>query len=149
MIELEEVVLEFISGFGDLSPLGALKHLRALHIENLRRVSDLSGLAGATNLKYLAIYGTLDWQQPIDSFEFLRGLPQLEVFALWEVKCRAPYPAMLPAVSLRHLKKLRLHRSYLATEEYALLEEGLNVVEGANWGPYAMVASSQIELPRN
>ena len=147
MSELEEVVLEYVSGFSDLSPLGTLKRLCALHLENLRRVSDFSGLAGATNLKYLAVYGTTDWQQPIDDFAFLRGLPQLEVFALWEIKCRAPYPAMLPALSLGHLKKLRLHGSYLATEEYALLEEGLDRVEGAAWGPYRTVASSQVEVP--
>ncbi|WP_411706172.1 hypothetical protein [Edaphovirga cremea] len=144
---LEEVVLEYVSGFNDLSPLRALGSLRALHVENLRRVSDFSGLAGATALKYLAIYGTLDWQQPIDDFEFLRGLPQLEVFALWQIKCRAAYPALLPAVTLSRLKKLRVHRSYLATEEYALLEEALGGVDGANWGPYANVARSQIELP--
>lgn len=149
MSALEELVLEYVSGFSDLSPLAALKHLRALHVENLRRVSDFGGLAGATSLKYLAVYGTLDWQQPIDGFEFLRGLPQLEVLALWQVKCRAPYPAMLPAVGLRHLKKLRLHRSYLSTEEYALLEEGLAGVDGATWGPFAAVAHSQIELPNN
>lgn len=144
---LEELVLEYVSGVSDLSPLRALKHLRALHLENLRRVSDFSGLAGVTNLKYLAIFGTLDWQQPIASFEFLRGLPQLEVFALWEVKCQAPYPVMLPALSLRHLKKLRLHGRYLPTEEYALLEEGLKGIEGATWGPYATITRRQIELP--
>jgi hypothetical protein len=149
MNELEELVLEYVSGFNDLSPLGTLKHLRALHMENLRRVSDFRGLAGATNIKYLAIYGTTDWQQPIDGFEFLRGLPQLEVFAMWEVKCRAPYPATLPAVKLQHLKKLRLHGSYLATEEYALLEEALSGVEGAKWGPYRTVASAQLELSRD
>src|SRR5205823_3862952 len=93
MSELEELVLEYVSGFNDLSALGRLKHLRAVHMENLRGVSDFSGLAGATNLKYLAIYGTADWQQPIDSFEFLRDLPHLELFALWEVKCRAGFPA--------------------------------------------------------
>jgi len=147
MSGLEEMVLEYVSGFSDLSPLGTLKHLRALHMENLRRVSDFSGLSGATNLKYLSIRGTLDWQQPIDGFEFLRGLPQLEVLVMWEVKCRAPYPALLPALELRRLKKLRVHHSYLPTEECALLEEGLKGVEGANWGPYQTVAASQIELP--
>lgn len=149
MSALEELVLEYVSGFNDLSPLGTLKHLRALHMENLRRVSDFSGLAGATDLRYLAIYGTTDWQQPIDSFEFLRGLPLLEVFAMWEVKCRAAYPATLPAANLKHLKKLRLHGSYLATEEYALLEEALKGVEGANWGPYRTVATAKLELSRD
>ena len=148
MSALEEVVLEYVSGFSDMSPLASLKRLRALHIENLRRVSDFGGLAGATNLKYLAVNGTLDWEQPIDGFEFLRGLPRLEVFKLWQVKCRAPYPALLPAVSLRHLKKLKVHGSYLATEEYALLEEGLKGVKGATWGPYH-VTGSQMELPKD
>jgi len=149
MSRIEELVLEYVSGFSDLSPLRSLKWLRALHMENLRRVADFSGLSGATSLKYLSVYGTTDWQQPIDNFEFLRGLPQLEEFALWQVKCRAPSPAMLPAIGLHRLKRVRIHRSYLATEEYALLEEGLPGVEGTAWGPYEIVASSRIELPNN
>jgi hypothetical protein len=149
MSELEELVLEYVSGFSDLAPVGSLKRLRALHIENLRRVSDFSGLSGATELKYLAIHGTTDWEQPIDNFEFLRGLRRLELFALWQVNCRAPYPAMLPALSLRNLKRLRLHGSYFATDEYALLEEVLKGVEGATWGPSRTVATSLIELPRD
>ena len=51
MSEVEELVLEYVSGFSDLAPLGSLKRLRALHIENLRRVSDFGGLSGARNLK--------------------------------------------------------------------------------------------------
>lgn len=146
MRRLEELVLEYVSGFSDLSPLGSLPNLRALHMENLRKVSDFSGLASAGNLKYLAIYGTADWEQPINNFEFLRGLPQLEMLAMWQIKCRAPYPAMLPAVNLHQLKKLRIHRSYLSTEEYALLEEGFGSVEGAAWGSFETVAHSQIQL---
>ena len=124
-----------------------LGRLRALHIENLRRVSDFSGLPGIDSLRYLAIYGTLDWKQPIDNFEFLRGLPGLEVLALWQIISKKAYPAMLPAVCLRCLKKLRLPGSYLAAEEYALLEEGLQGVEGTLWGPFRTVAYSQITLP--
>lgn len=146
---LEELVLEYVSGFSDLSPLGALPKLRALHMENLRRVSDFSGLGLAAGLRYLAIYGTLDWEQPIDNFEFLRGLPGLEVLALWQIKCRAPYPAMRPAISLHQLKKLRIPRRYLPTDEYALLEEGLGGVEGAAWGSGEVVARSRILLPED
>jgi hypothetical protein len=147
MHALQELVLEYVSGFSDLSPLGALPNLRAVHMENLRRVSSFSGLSGSTSLKYLAIHGTTDWEQPIEDFEFLRGLPQLEVLALWQVKCRAPYPALLPAVHLRQLKKLNVHRSYLPTDEYALLEEALAGVEGVGWGPCGTVARSEIPLP--
>ena len=48
---------------------------------NLRRVSDFGVLSGITRIQYLSIYGTLDWKQPISDFEFLRGLPSLEVLA--------------------------------------------------------------------
>lgn len=146
MLGVKELVLEYVSGFNDLSPLRGLIRLRALHVENLRGVSSFSGLSGVNSLRYLAIYGTLDWKQPIADFEFLRGLPGLEVLALWQMICKKAYPALLPAVSLRNLKKLRLHGSYLAAEEYALLEECLQGVEGSAWGPYRTVASASIEL---
>ena len=61
--------------------------------------------------------------------------------------CKRAYPALLPAASLKNLKRLRLHGSYLAAEEFALLEECLKEVEGATWGPYRTVASARIELP--
>ena len=145
--ELEELVLEYVSGFNDLSPLRGLPKLRAIHIENLRRVSDFSGLSGLKELRLLSVYGTLDWKQPIDDFEFLRGLPALEVLSLWQMKCRAPYPALLPALTLRRLKEISVHGSYLPVEECALLEEGLDGIEGADWGPYHTMAYSYIELP--
>lgn len=144
---VEELVLEYVSGFTDLSPLRGLKRLRALHMENLRRVSNFRGLSGIDSLRYLAIYGTLDWKQPIEDFEFLRGLPALEFLALFQIISKQAYPAMLPAVSLRCLKKLRLPGCYLAAEEYALLEEGLQGVDGAAWGPFRTVAYRHITLP--
>lgn len=63
--DLEELVLEYVSGFSDLAPLRSLTKLRSLHLENLRRVHDFSGLSGISSLKYLSIDGTLDWKQPI------------------------------------------------------------------------------------
>jgi len=150
MVGLEEVVLEYVSSFGDIAPLCALPNLRSLHVENLRGVSDFGALTGARSLRYLAIHGTLDWQQPIANFDFLRGLARLEVLALWQFKCLAPYPATLPAMDLVKLKRLRLHRRYLAMAEYALLEEGMAGVEGARWGPYERSApESQVELAAN
>lgn len=146
---VEELVLEYVSGFSDLSPLRSLKRLRALHLENLRRVSDFSGLSGLANLKYLAIDGTLDWNQPIADFEFLRGLPALEVLSLWSFSNKTPYPALLPALALKQLKKLMLGGRSLATPEYALLEVGLPGVAGASWGPYEVVTHKWISLPKN
>lgn len=143
---VEELVLEYVSGFSDLAPLKGLKRLRALHLENLRRVANFGGLSGVESLEYLAIYGTLDWKQPIEDFEFLRGLPSLEVLDFWEVSTKKAYPAMLPALSLKNLRKLRLPGSYLPVQEYALLEEGLKGVEGATWKPYKTHADRWIEL---
>jgi hypothetical protein len=136
MRSVEELVLEYISGFNDLSPLAGLKRLRALHLENLRRVEDFGGLAGIKSLRYLAIHGTLDWNQPIADVEFLRGLRSLEELALFQTKIRARYPAMLPALTLKKLRTLRVHSSYLPTEECALLEAGLPKVKGTQWGPF-------------
>ena len=123
MTSIEELVLEYVSGFDDLAPLRSFDRLRALHVENLRRVSDFSGLSGLTSLKYLSIYGTLDWKQPIADFEFLRGLPGLEVLGLFQVTTDAPYPALLPALALERLKKLQLARSH----EKGLIAGGVKV----------------------
>ncbi len=49
---IEELVLEYVSGFSDLSPLRSLSRLKSLHIENLRKVSDFGGLSGLANLKF-------------------------------------------------------------------------------------------------
>lgn len=133
---VEELVLEYVSGFSDLSPLRSLKRLRSLHVENLRRVKSFDGLSGILSLRYLAIYGTLDWKQPIKDFEFLRGLPNLEVLHFFEVITKAQFPALLPAIYLKKLKKISVAWRYFEAREYALLEEGLSGVEGADWGPY-------------
>ncbi|MBP2617631.1 hypothetical protein [Chryseobacterium jejuense] len=57
--------MEYVSGFSDLSPFQNLPKLKALHFENLRKVSSFDGLRGIKNLKYLHISGTLDWKQPL------------------------------------------------------------------------------------
>lgn len=145
MSSLEELVLEYVSGFSDLSPLRSLSRLKSLHIENLRRVSDFGGLSGISSLKYLHIDGTFDWKQPITDFEFLRGLPNLEVLSLFQVINKTPFPALLPALALKTLKRLRLTWNILAAEEYALLEVGLSGVEGADWGPFTRFEYAQGE----
>ena len=130
---LEEVVFEYVSGFSDLSPFQDLKKLKSLHFENLRKVSYFDGLRGIESLKYLHIDGTLDWKQPIDNFLFLEGLPNLEIFSLGFVVNTSPFPALFPIINLKKLKRIKIGRNTLETNEYAFLQSALKGVEGCSW----------------
>jgi hypothetical protein len=133
LINLEEAILEYVSGFSDLSPLLKLTKLKSLHIENLRRVSNFDGLKGLNSLRYLHIDGTLDWKQPIENFEFLKGLPNLEVLSLRFVTNKTEFPAFLPILHLKKLKKIKIGRATFQTNEYAFLQVALPNVEGCSW----------------
>ena len=149
LINVEELVLEYVSGFSDLGPLRKLKKLKSLHIENLRKVSDFSGLSGIDSLTYLRIDGTFDWKQPISDFEFLRGLPNIEVISFGQVINKTEFPAFWPLLSLQKLKKLLMTNNMFAAKEYALLTVGKVNVEGADWPAFTKVAYSKIPLPKN
>lgn len=128
---LEEVVLEYVSGFSDLSPLGELKKLQALHIENLRRVSDFSGLKGATTLRYLGLYGTVDWSQPIDSFDFLSSLNRLEYLLLHFIKSPKTERPLGSIKKLPNLRKIDISMNAFPLEVFAWLEANFAHIEGA------------------
>lgn len=130
---LEELILEYVSGFTDLTPLSKLTKLKSLHFENLRKVSNFDGLKGIDSLRYLHIDGTLDWNQPIENFEFLKGLPSLEVFSLGFIINKTEFPALLPILHLKRLKKIKVGRATLKTNEYAFLKVALPNVEGCEW----------------
>ncbi|WP_238568596.1 hypothetical protein, partial [Algibacter lectus] len=147
LYNIEELVLEYVSGFSDLSPLRNLKKLKSLHCENLRRVSNFDGLSGIQSLKFLGIRGTLDWKQPIENFNFFKGLPNLEVFTVWEVITKKEYPAFLPLTKLNKLKKISIHYSYFSTEEYVLIQTALPNVNGTKWEPINIYKSRHIPLP--
>ncbi|ANF52626.1 hypothetical protein A0O34_19855 [Chryseobacterium glaciei] len=139
---LEEVVFEYVSGFSNLSPLQKLTKLRSVHFENLRRVSNFDGLKGIDSLKYLHIDGTLDWNQPIDNFSFLEGLPNLEVLSLGFVINKTEFPAFLPVLTLKKLKRLIMGMATFSAKEYAFLNKALpNVIKGyteddTSWSAY-------------
>mgnify|MGYP006155557407 CR=1 FL=1 len=122
LVNIEELVFEYVSGFSDLSPLGNLTRLKSLHLENLRKVSNFEGLSGISSLRYLHLDGTLDWSQPIENLEFLKGLPNLEVFALGFVKVQKEYPAFLPILNLKNLKRIKIGLGTLETKEYAFIQ---------------------------
>ena len=130
---LEEVILEFVSGFSDLSPLRKLSKLKSLHLENLRKVTDFGGLNGLASLRYLHIDGTLAWNQPINDFSFLAGLPNLEVFSLGFIINKSPFPVLRSVLELINLKKVSIGRATFYTSEYAFLETALPSAIGAKW----------------
>lgn len=149
LTNVEELVLEYVSGFSDLSPLRSLNKLKALHIENLRKVSNFGGLSGLYNLKYLHITGTLDWKQPIENFEFVNGLPQLEVLSFSQIITNSKYPALLPLLSLKNLKIIKIAWNILSSEEYAFLEVCLPQVQGTQIGPIIKFAQSRLEISKD
>lgn len=130
---LEELILEYVSGFSDLTPLLKLTKLKSLHFENLRRVSKFEALKGLDSLRYLHIDGTLDWNQPIENFDFLKGLPNLEVFSLGFIINESEFPALLPILHLSKLLKIRIGRATFKTNEYAFLKAAIPDVEGCDW----------------
>lgn len=132
---LEELILEYVSGFSDLTPLQKLKKIKSLHFENLRRVSNFDALKGLDSLRYLHIDGTLDWNQPIDNFNFLAGLPNLEVFSLGFIINKTPFPAFLEIMKLKKLKRIKVGMATLPTEEYAFLETALPNTFCGTFGP--------------
>jgi hypothetical protein len=151
LINVEELILEYVSGFSDLSPLQKLKKIKSLHFENLRRVSNFDGLKGLKSLRYLHIDGTIDWKQPIENFSFLEGLPNLEVLAFGFVINKTPFPAFLPIIKLKKLKKIRIGMAAFNTKEYAFLEGALPNVKCCSfsdipWNPCYQLHDEYIEF---
>lgn len=128
---LEEVILEYVSGFSDTSPLGELSELKALHIENVRKVSDFSGIKNARSLAYLSIDGTLDWAQPIESFEFLGSLGSLEYLRLMNVRPPKISEPLISLLTLKNLTKIMFGMSTFPLEVFAWLQAKIPQVEGA------------------
>ena len=146
---LEELILEYVSGFSDLTPLSKLTKLKSVHFENLRKVSNFDGLKETNSLRYLYINGTLDWNQPIDNFEFLSGLPNLEVLSLGWIINKSPFPALTSVLTLKKLKKIRIISNTLPTQEFAFLERALPNVQGANNEIYRRFAYSSLKLAKD
>ncbi|WP_276877583.1 leucine-rich repeat domain-containing protein [Chryseobacterium joostei] len=122
LFNVEELALEYVSGFSDLSPLQNLLKLKSLHLENLRKVGNFDGLRGIKTLKYLHIDGPLDWKQPIENFSFLEEVPELEILSLMNIVSKTPFPAFLPVLKLKNLLEIRIPMQILDTAEYAFLD---------------------------
>lgn len=121
---LEELVLEYVSGFSDLDPLRRLKKLKSVHLENLRRVTDFGGLAGSESLRYVHICGTTDWSQPVQDFAFLSDIPNLEILSLgFGVRLlNLSYPIFESLIRHKKIKQIRIGRAFCSLEDYAFAE---------------------------
>lgn len=75
----------------------------------------------------------MDWNQPIEDFEFLNGLLNLEVFSLGFVINKSSFPAFLPVLKLKNLKKIHVGRATFPIIDYAFLETALPNIEGCSW----------------
>lgn len=136
---LEELVLEYVSGFDDLSPLTELPKLTALHMENLRSVRNFHGLSGCRQLKCLSIYGALDWKQPIESLDFLKELSELEYLDFGFINFLSGFPVFKPLASMKKLNEIRLGLSATTLENYAYLEAKFPDIKGAKRLPYRII----------
>ena len=105
--------------------------MKALHIENVRRVSDFSGVKNAQRLRYLSIDGTFDWAQPVDSFDFLGTLAQLEFLRLMNVRPPKIAQPLISLLGLKRLSKIAFGMSTFPLEVFAWLQANIPNVEGA------------------
>lgn len=144
---LEEVILEYVSGFSDLSPLGELSKLKALHIENVRRVSDFSGIKNSRSLAYLSIDGTFDWAQPVESFDFLGSMESLEYLRLMNVRPPKISEPLIDLLKLKNLTKIMFGMSTFPLEVFAWLQAKIPHVEGAVRPAFVKFGGKNQEIP--
>lgn len=128
--ELEELKMVYVSGFSDLSPIENLQKLKSLYIQNFRRISDFSAISSLKSLQYLSINGTVDWKQPIENFDFLGSLENLEYFSVWLINCKGEFPVFLTALKLKKLKNVMLSRNEFFLEDYVFWEKYFPNVKG-------------------
>jgi hypothetical protein len=132
---VSELVLEYVSGFEDIAPVGHMPALRDLHLENLRRVHDFSPLAAAIELRQLHVSGTFDWNQKIDSIGFLGHLIKLEELDIYTIpKAEAANLPDLLAL-LPKLKAFGTVMNQLPIEVFAEIEARFPHVDGAIQDP--------------
>ena len=91
-------------------------------MENL--ISNVSSITGIESLKYIYINGTFDWSQPVENFDFLSEIPNLEILGMgFGVKVlNSTYPIFKSIIKNKKIKKLRLGRAFCSLEDYAFVE---------------------------
>jgi len=144
--DVEELVLEYVSGFDSLAPLQQLPKLKSLHTENIRRVANFGGLSGCDELRSLSIYGTFDWKQPIENVAFLQNIQTLEYFGTWQVRFLSKFPVFGGVNKPRAFKKINIGMSDMTTEDFAYLNANYVDVDGASRSAYRLIESRDEEI---
>lgn len=140
---LRELVLEYVSGFDDLGPVGMLPQLRSLYMENLRRVRDFSGLGHSQSLRYVSIDGTVDWRQPVRSLEFLTNIQTLEHLRIAHVNLLSEHPVFDPLIELEHLKEVNISMGAVPLSEFAFLQAKRPDAKGAVRSAYWLIEAKR------
>lgn len=147
LTNVRELVLEYVSGIDDLSPIGAMPGLRALHLELLRRVKDFSPLREARQLEYLSLSGGLDFVQPLGDLSFISGLRRLEVLRL--SNARVPKEGLKDAAIQppQSLKAVEIDANILPIHDFARLTARLP--QAARFKPWEYTPFNHMEVPSN
>lgn len=107
LTRLRTLHLKGASAVQDVHPLAQLKNVTDLVIEGLRRARDLSPIASMSGVTELELGG--DWMSDrvarIESFSFLRNMPQLRTLLLHTVAADdLDYSAVLDLPALRSVR---------------------------------------------
>jgi hypothetical protein len=111
MTQLRTLRLRGASAVADVRPLASLVGVQYLQIEGLRRVRDLSPVGSMTGVTSLELGG--NWMTPlvahVDSFRFLREMPQLRTLLLHTiVSDDLDYSALLDLPNLNSLRVMEV-----------------------------------------
>jgi len=124
--ELKVLGLERCSKVNSLADLADLRSLEGLAITHFKNVHDLMPLSRMTNLRALAVAGSMWTTMRVESLKPLEELTNLEFLHLTNIK---PEDGTLKSLgSLAKLKKLDIANFY-PTSEFAWLARQLNSTE--------------------
>lgn len=94
------------TGLVSIDPLSHMTGLEWLDLENIRRIDDLSPLAGLTELRGLGVTGSTWTTQRVRTLQPLSGLTELRYLSL--VNLRSADGTLRPLYTLRKLEKVLL-----------------------------------------
>jgi len=131
--ELKVLGLERCSKVNSLVDLADLQSLEGLAITHFKNVHDLAPLSRLTNLRSLAVAGSMWTTMRVESLKPLERLTNLEFLHLTNIK--ASDRSLRPLGGLTKLKKLDIAGFY-PTSEFAWLSRRLPSTECSWFKPY-------------